>query len=176
MIRVRLLLCFIEPRVRKIGVTGHRTFEKNLPLPDPTTRNCTLAVHERVNSLFLVLPGSLCIFTESLGSNILVKSDLEVNLFIKLRKTLYHCSWSYHIRIWGNKYFLERHYDLTLNGCLTARSSNMNRGAAASVIHGKVQGGFMHGFKFDVDICKQAFDYYDTVYTKLIDAAFLCKK
>jgi len=48
----------------------------------------------------------------------------------------------------------------------------MNRGAAASVIHGNVQGGSMHGFKFDVDICKQAFDYYDTVYTKLIDAAF----
>jgi len=49
----------------------------------------------------------------------------------------------------------------------------MNRGAAASVIHGNVQGGSMQGFKFDVDICKQAFDYYDTVYTKLIDVAFI---
>ena len=30
-------------------------------------RNCTLAVHERVNSRFLVLPGSLSIFTEITG-------------------------------------------------------------------------------------------------------------
>jgi len=42
-------------------------------------RNRTLAVHERVNSRFLVLSGSLSIFTEITGPNILVYYDLVVN-------------------------------------------------------------------------------------------------
>jgi hypothetical protein len=34
---------------------------------------------------------------------------------------------------------------------------------ANTITHGDVQGGTLEGFKFDLDICKQAFDYYDTV-------------
>jgi len=56
---------------QRFSQTIDRLFSKkkreNLPAKDPSTqgwRNCTLIGHERRNIRFLVLPGSLSVFTE----------------------------------------------------------------------------------------------------------------
>ena len=51
--------------------------------------NRTLAVHERVNGRFLVLPGSLSIFDEITGHKYLVNYDLAVKQYIKVGEILY---------------------------------------------------------------------------------------
>jgi len=53
-------------------------------------RNCTLAVHELVESRSLAVAGSESIITEILGKNILVYYSLAVNDNIKVSKILYH--------------------------------------------------------------------------------------
>ena len=52
-------------------------------------RNRTLAVHERVNSRFLVLPGGLSIVTQITGHKYFSPLEPCVNLNIKVSKILY---------------------------------------------------------------------------------------
>lgn len=59
---------------------------------------------------------------------------------------------------------------------MLSRSSRSDTARQAyHLTHDEVVGGSMEGFKFDVDICKQAFDYYDTNKSGTLDSGELMR-